>query len=407
MYQLGFDSWYFPFALLFWLSAVAVFHTYLLYPLLLKVLAHRRPVPDPPLLASEELPPVSVLMAVYNEDLVIEEKLQTLLALEYPTDRLRIFVGSDRSVDETDAICRRYADRFSQIRFQRFEQRTGKPGIINTLFERAAKEVSHDGHLLLLTDANVFPRPDLLKLLTRHFQNPAIALVDAHMQHTGADAGGIAASEDAYIQREVRIKHYESVLWQQMIGPFGGCFAMRASLFEPVPTHYKVDDFYLAMSLQERGYRAVNDLAAICTETVGRELSDEFRRKRRIGTGNFQNMWRFRGLWLRPWRAGGFALLSHKILRWLTPFALLLAFVSTLFLAVSARLPFYQVALGIQVLLWGLLPLLDLLLPKLHQLWRLPRHVHYFLRMNLALLLGFYDWLRGVHDGTWEPVRRG
>lgn len=381
-------------------------HTYLFYPFLLKFLARRRTPTDPPFLQEDELPRVSVLMAMYNEEVVVERKLKTLLALDYPTDLLEIFLGSDRSSDRTDDICRRYAARHPNIHFRRFEQRTGKPGIVNALYASARKQVSSHDHLLLLTDANVFPRPDLLRHMVRHFHDPRIALVDAHMQHTGADGGGIAASEDAYIRREVRIKHHESVLWQRMIGPFGGCFAMRAELFRPVPSNYKVDDFYLAMSLLERNFLAVNDLAAVCTETVSREIADEFRRKRRIGTGNFQNLWRFRGLWLRPWRITGFALLSHKILRWLTPFALMPAFVCSVILAVGTDLLLYRIALVVQLLLWGFLPLLDVLFPQLHRHWRLPRHVHYFLRMNLALALGCFDWMRGVRDGTWEPVGR-
>ena len=390
--------------LVFWTCAAGVFHTYFLYPFLLRVWSRRRPPLRFPSVPEAELPFVSVLMAVYNERAVIEQKMSALLALDYPPERLRIYVGSDLSTDGTKEILARY-ENHDAVEVWYAEARMGKPRIVNFLAEFALEHTpAGTKHLFLLTDANVFPEPDILQKLARPFQDARIGLVDSHMRHTGTAAGGIAASEDRYIRREVAIKQAESQLWRAMIGPFGGCFALRSDLFEPVPPHFKVDDFYLAMRTFERGYGAVNQLDAVCTETVGNSLRGEFRRKRRIGTGNFQNLLRFRRLWLRPWTAVGFALLSHKVLRWLVPVFILGAFLASAVLALWGR-PLYQLALVVQLLLWFVLPALDWLLPGLHHRWSLPRHLRYFVRMNQALFLGLLDALGGVSDGTWEPVR--
>ena len=323
--------------ILFWGSAAGVFHTYFLYPFLLDVWTRRTPPLVHPPVPEPDLPFVSVLMAVYNERTVIRQKMEALLALDYPPDRLRIYVGSDCSTDGTNEVLARYAAPPTLVWYA--TERTGKPGILNELYQRATDHrPAGPDHLLLLTDANVFPRPDALRRLVRPFQDPTIGLVDSHMQHTGTAAGGIAASEDRYIRREVRIKDAESRLWRAMIGPFGGCFALRSELFESVPRHFKVDDFYLAMRVFERGYGAVNQLGAVCTETVGSSLDGEFRRKRRIGTGNFQNLKRFRGLWGRFWTPVGFALFSHKILRWLVPVFLLVALIASAILALWGQI---------------------------------------------------------------------
>jgi hypothetical protein len=92
----------------------------------------------------------------------------------------------------------------------------------------------------------------------------------------------------AYISREVLIKQHESILWGTMMGPFGGCFAIRSELYEPVPKNFLVDDFYINMKVLEKGYQCINNLNALVFEDISNNLSDEFKRKVRISTGNFQ-----------------------------------------------------------------------------------------------------------------------
>ena len=390
---------------LFWLSFLGMLHSYVIYPLVLRWLARNRPVNLLVLQHDDRWPAVSVLMAVHNEEQVLERKLKHLLELEY-SGEIRILVGSDCSSDRTNAIGQAFAEEYTNLAFFPFTQRRGKPGVINELATLAfASHPRGDDHILLLTDASVMPDPDCLGHLVKHFANPAIAVVDAAMQHTGMKKSGISGAEDKYISREVWIKQMESRVWQTMIGPFGGCFAIRSSFFQPVPPGYLVDDFYLTMAAFERGGKAINELQAICREGVSHEIREEFRRKVRISAGNFQNLLRFRKLWWPPFSGLQFAFFSHKVLRWLGPFLLLGMLAGAGGMAAAGH-PFYSWSL--LLLLSGLIvfPMLDLVLQAMRIHLPALRNVRYFLSMNVALLVGFFKYLRGIRSSVWEPTKR-
>ncbi|PHN06597.1 glycosyltransferase [Flavilitoribacter nigricans] len=390
---------------LLFFSGICLVHTYWFYPKLLRWLADRQPStpPGPP----ETMPFVSVLMAVYNEEKVIARKIDTLLRLNYPADQIRIFIGSDHSSDGTNDILETYQQRDPRIRFHAFSERNGKPGIINRLYEEAIRfEPASKDHLLLITDANVMLEPDCLYSLARHFQDPEIAIVDAHMQHVGLQAEGISRSEDQYLSGEVQLKHHEGKLWGTMIGPFGGCYTLRSDYFSPVPSNFLVDDFYIAMRVFERGGRAINDLEAVCVEAVSHEWREEYRRKARISTGNYQNLVTFRHLWWPPFRPLSFAFLSHKVLRWLGPFFLILFFAASLALWLLFDNYYYSWLFLCVIVFYFALPILDILLRRGGIQWRFIRNIRYFFLMNLALLTGFFRFIKGVNNNVWEPPKR-
>jgi cellulose synthase/poly-beta-1,6-N-acetylglucosamine synthase-like glycosyltransferase len=244
---------------------------------------------------------------------------------------------------------------------------------------------------------------DTLTNIMEPFANPSIGLVDTQMINLGMKREGISFQEKAYISREVRIKHLESQLWGVMMGPFGGCFAIRKQLFEPVPPTFLVDDFFLNMKVLESGYQAVNNPAARVYEDVSNDLSIEFRRKIRIATGNFQNLRRFIGL-LSPARpALAFCFLSHKVLRWLGPVFLVAAFVSLAFLSFHSL--FYRISLFAYAGLL-LIPAVDYLLKKLNLHFQIFRFITHFLGMNLALIIGMVRYLKGVKTNVWQPTKR-
>ena len=392
--------------LLFALAALALLHTYLFYPGYLRYRESRLPppvVPPYPVV----YPFVSVLVAAYNEERIIEQKLQTVLASDYPPDRLLLYVGSDCSSDGTNAVVSALAAREPRLRFFPFGQRRGKPGVINEL---AAVALRHRpaaaDHVFLMTDANVLLHADTLRNLVRHLAaDPGLALVDSHLVHTRAGSDGVGGSELAYIGREVLLKYREGRLWQRMIGPFGGCYALRSNYFDPIPPHALVDDFYLAMRAFERGGGAVNDLDAYSFEGVGESLGEEFRRKARISTGNVQNLRTFRRLWWPPTGALSFAFFSHKVLRWLGPLWLVLLLVASVGWWLTVPAIGGCVLLALVLLLVGL-PLLDWLLQRLRIQLPLLRSWRYFVAMNLALGLGWWRYFRGEQRGIWEPPAR-
>lgn len=388
-----------------WISIAGVVHSYVLYPYLLKLLWWLRGTKvDKPADVPGTWPQVSVLMSVYNEEAVIDEKLENLAALDYPVEQLRIYIGSDASSDTTNAII---ADKnLPNLVFFPFEQRRGKPSVLNDLVRaiQGGQPCSPE-HLLLITDANVMLAPDTLQRLARHFSDPHIGLVDTHMHPTGMRAAGISRSERYYISKEVWIKHLEGQLWGTMIGPFGGCFAMRANLFEPIPPNYLVDDFYLAMQVFSKGKKAINDLDAHAFEAVSHSIKEEYRRKARISAGNFQNLRHFRRLWWPPTSPLAFAFFSHKVLRWWGPFLILLAWSSTAILALLGNQLYGWLFLLITLGL--LLPILiDILFNYLKINWLFLRSLRYFSLMNLALLKGYWRFRKGIQKGSWEPPKR-
>ncbi|MEQ1744596.1 MAG: glycosyltransferase [Saprospiraceae bacterium] len=399
----------------FWGSMLALLHTYIFYPLLMRFWArNKRPNSTRFEFDDPELPTVSVLMSVYNEELVIAEKLQSLLRLNYPPEKLHIFIGSDCSTDGTNAIIEKFISQNTEanIHFLAFAQRRGKPPVINELAQAAGIRRSYGGQtsqpktlqpsnpkpIFLLTDASVMLEPDTLFFLVRHFKNARIGAVDANMRSKGTRETGISRSEERYLSGEVLLKHREGLAWGTMIGPFGGCYALRAELFEPIPPHSLVDDFWLVFRVLERGFWAINDLNAICYEGATHRVSDEYRRKKRIAAGSFQNLARFRRWVLPPVTRLGFAFFSHKVLRWFGGFFLLGMFLSAGWLAWEST--FFRAIFGL--MLFGLAG--SFLLNRAN--FPPAKNVAYFLAMNLALTDGFFKWLRGIQENTWQRTER-
>ncbi|MDX2135622.1 MAG: glycosyltransferase family 2 protein [Saprospiraceae bacterium] len=390
----------------FLVCAAGLLHTYVLYPLGMQQAARGLPAhaevfaPGDP-----DLPVVSVLMSLYNEEKVIADKLASLFAQTYPAEKLWYFIGSDCSSDATNRLVTEAAAGRSGFFFFPFAQRRGKPPVINDLAREALlRHPAGPGHVFLLTDASVMLSPDVIHTLVRHFRDRQIGLVDARMQNVNLSKQGISMSEQTYIGGETLLKHAESVLWGQMMGPFGGCYALRSDLFEPIPDKHLVDDFFLAFRALEKGYKAINDLEAVCTEGATHRVQDEFRRKKRIAAGSFQNLAQFRRWVLPPATTLGFAFFSHKVLRWLGGFFLLLTIVSAGVMGIYNQ--FWWYVFCVSILVAAGLPLLHTLLERL----RIPggpiRHLAYFISMNAALVAGYVQWKRGIRGSVWQRTNR-
>ncbi len=420
--------------IIFWGSALGLTHTYVIYPLLLRWLAYGKTLAGPRFAADDaQLPVVSVLMSLHNEEQVIASKIASLLALDYPAEKLFFYIGSDGSTDQTNAICRQHAaapEHFvamplpehglaasavaiagPSLFFFPFEQRRGKPPVINDLASAAlAQHPAGPDHVLLLTDASVMLEPDTLYRLVRHFKHPRMGVVDANMRTAGLRPTGISHSEEQYISREVLLKHREGLVWGKMLGPFGGCYALRSDLFENIPRNSLVDDFYLAFRALERGYIAINDLEAICYENATHRVADEYRRKKRIAAGSFQNLKRF-ATWVLPPRTRlGFAFFSHKVLRWFGGFFIFFLLTSAGLLGLLGNY-FYQTLFWLMVTSVVVVQSLNYDLSRRNiepvgpMTW--VRNIAYFLAMNLALVDGFFKWFRGgIRDNIWQRTAR-
>ncbi|RPI46805.1 MAG: glycosyltransferase [Bacteroidetes bacterium] len=382
--------------IIFWISLILIIHSYLVFPLILERLArkkriHRKKYTD------DELPVISVLIAAYNEEDVIEAKIRSVLASNYPAGRMEILVGSDASTDRTDGILQNLEKQFSGLRVFIFDNRTGKPGVVNRLVRESAGEV------LVITDANVLLDRETIREMVSMFAEPRTGLVDSRMISTNLKKEGISLQEKFYISREVKIKYNESLVWGTMMGPFGGCYSVRKSLFTPVPSNFLVDDFFINMSVLRQGYHCISNIDARVYEDVSNDLSEEFRRKKRISSGNFQNLARFASL-LGSRKPGiAFCFFSHKVIRWIVPFLVMITLGTSL--ALSGRFIFYRILTFIQL---GILviPVFDFFLRK-NQIHAVPlRFISHFVLMNLALLAGFIGYAGGIENNVWEPTRR-
>lgn len=381
---------------LFWIPVFLLAHSYLVYPLLLKWFAGHKQLERRDI-AVEDLPFVSVIMAAYNEEKVIGAKIESIFQSDYPADKIELVVGSDGSTDETDNIIRAFIERGYSIQFSSFGGRTGKSGILNQICTSAR------GSILIPTDANILFEPNMVRNLISHFQDESIALVSANILNTGMREDGISYQEEAYIKRENLIKYHEGLIWGNMMGAFGACYAIRADLFPRIPANFMMEDFYITMSVIDKGFKSICDLDAVAIEDVSNQWEEEFKRKIRISTGNFQNLSVFSRMMWPLWKPVGFAFFSHKFIRWIGPFLMLLALAGNILL-VGENL-FYNLALYCQLLLWTS-PLMDSLLKRLNIHNFAIRLGAYFISMNVALFIGWLRYRKGVQTSAWDPTAR-
>lgn len=382
--------------IIFWICLTFILHTYLFYHLLIRIFALNRKGNTEVYTAEDDLPNVSILIAAHNEESVIRAKILSVMKNSYPKTKLEVLVGSDCSTDKTNTLIEQLIEEFAIISIVKFEKRTGKIGVINTLIEKAKYD------LVLLTDANVMFDEQTIFELVKHFKNEEIGLVDSKMINVGIKKDGISLQEKTYISAEVSSKNAESLLWGAMMGPFGGCFALRKNLCEKIPSHFLVDDFFINMLVLQKGFKSINEPNALVYEDVSNDLSAEFRRKIRISSGNFQNLFHYKHLLFDfSWIA--FSFFSHKVLRWLTPF-FILSIISILpFIIVRENFYFYF-SIGI-IVCFSFVPI-DFLLKLLKVNIRLLRFLTHFTMMNVALFIGFLNYIQGVKSSIWEPTRR-
>lgn len=388
---------------LFFLSAGAVIYSYAIYPWLLSWLAKGKPENTLVWQHDDDLPVVFIVLSAYNEEKVIARKIESVFNSTYPADKIRLVIGSDNSSDRTDEIIRKYAAENSRIFFRPFEGRNGKAIVLNALIAGLQNDFKEwNNSILLLTDANVFFTEETLFQLVKHFKNTSIGQVAANILNKGMRDDGISFQEQAYIQRENKIKYHEGILWGSMMGAFGACHAIRTQCWKTIPRRYLMEDFFLSMNVLSLGYKAIKEMKAVCYEDVSNEMSEELKRKTRIQAGNFQNLSSFWKLLFR-FNAVSFCFLSHKVIRWFGPVLIIISLISNFFLIDKHW--FFQITFWLQCILM-FSPFMDAILKRAGIHLRLLRFVSYFYAMNFALIKGMMMYLKGVKSNVWSPTQR-
>lgn len=384
-------------SVLFWTSVILLFHTYLFFPVIISFIAMKKDVNNLVHDASDNsLPSVSILIAAYNEEKVIEQRIHEVMLTDYPAGKYELLIGSDGSTDLTNEILQRMALQYPQLHIFFFEGRMGKGNILNNLVLKAQNEIC------IFSDANILFTPGTIFQLVKHFKNPEIGIVGGNICSTDVRKDGISAQENMFITQEMLIKHNEGKIWGAMMGAYGACYALRKVCYVPIPVSFVVDDFYITLKAIEKGRKSILEMEAVCYEHIPNLISEEFRRKVRIATGNFQNFITFLPLMFRG-NGIGFCYVSHKVIRWFGPILLICAFISNLLLFNVSI--FYSLTMFCQIMLL-LIPLIDYFLHKIKIDVIILRFITHFYSMNFALLVGFCKYLKGVKTNVWEPTTR-
>jgi cellulose synthase/poly-beta-1,6-N-acetylglucosamine synthase-like glycosyltransferase len=379
---------------LFRICAALLAYVYIGYPLLVGFLARifTRPVDTSAAVACE--PSVSLLISAYNESPVIAAKIENSLALDYVVDRLEIIVISDCSDDGTDEIVRGYAS--SGVRLFRQSQRMGKSAALNFAVPQA------EGVILVFSDANALYQPDAIRHLVRHFSNPRVGYVVGNARYSEKNIeSGSAESEGLYWKLETYLKKKESS-FESVVGGDGAIYAIRRELFSPLLST-DINDFMNPLQIVDRGYCGLFEPAAISYEDTAESFEKEYRRKVRIVSRSFNALRRVPGV-LNPFRnpRHWLLLISHKLLRWLAPFFLLILFVASLLLW---RFPLYRTAFFLQTVFY-VLAIAGWMAPRGRTAWKPLALAYYFCLVNVASFVGCIKCFRGELSAMWTPPRQ-
>ena len=361
--------------------------TYVGYPTLLMAMTRRndRRRPPPASRHPEELPTMTVVVAAFNEEAVIEDKVADLRRQDYPTDKLQIVVVSDGSTDRTSQIAEALG-----VDSLWDPERRGKTSAVNRGMQIA------EGDITCLTDANCALGPGALSAIAARFADPRVGIVSGAKTVSGS--GAPAAGEGMYWRLESIVKTAESGLGVTMGAP-GELLGIRTALFRPIPERIINDDFYLTCDVLDRGYTAEYAGDALTSETTTESARTEFDRRTRVAAGTWQSCIAFARLASprRGWLAVSF--ISHRVLRNLVVPALLpLIWIlsrsarrslrSARFLNWSQQLAYGAAVVGLITNSRTLAPFSE------------------FLLINAAQLRGALRWMTGRQTPLWnKPVR--
>ncbi|USZ71480.1 glycosyltransferase family 2 protein [Natronosalvus halobius] len=377
--------------ILFWGTALGLVHTFFLYPISLKFWTlFQEGVQSN---EGTSLPSVALIIAAYNEEDVIAEKIENSLQLDYPSELLNIIVFSDESDDRTDEIVAGYQEQ--GVTLIRIEGRVGKTECQN----RVANEV--DADLLVFSDANSIYEPDAIAELVQGFSsNVGCVVGELRYQDSSAVEG-----ESFYWKYESWIKRLESRIHSPVSGN-GSIYAVRSESYVP-QSPAAISDFTEPLSIIRNGEFVKYAPDAVAWEETSDSTRTELQRRIRIVTRSWNSIADFPEL-LNPFRDIKFAyqLWSHKILRWLSPILLVIVFIANIGLAARDDSVMYQLLLSGQFLFY-LFAAFGWLADRFDIESPLTIHVpYYFLQANYGMLLGLMNFLRGKNIVVWETVDR-
>lgn len=383
----------------FWLGLFIVFYSYIGYGLFLWFYLRLKRLfwPKKPINFGAYEPPVTLIVASFNEEAIIEEKIRNCLALDYPSDKLNLLFIADGSNDKTVDIIRKYP----QIGLYYKPERAGKVAAIN----RVMPEITTP--YVIFSDANTFLNIESIREIMKHYTDEKVGAVAGEKKVMEKNAEGAAVGgEGIYWKYESFLKKLDSEFYT-VVGAAGELFSIKTDLFEPTPGNVLLDDFIISLKICKKGYRVVYEPLAYATETPSNSMREEQKRKIRISAGGFQSMLILKGL-LNIFRYGklSFQYISHRVLRWaVCPFLLPLVLAANLIIVLDGKGWIYGFLLACQGLFYTA-ALLGWLFSLGNMKVKLLYIPYYFVFMNVALYIGLWRFLSNKQTVLWDKAKR-
>lgn len=385
--------------IIFWISVLIVFYTYIGYGIILYLLVRIKEFFFKPksLTLPEDLPHVTLLIAAYNEQDIVDEKMFNTLALDYPPSHFHIVWVTDGSTDHTNALLAGYP----QVKVLFEAPRRGKSAALN----RAIQFV--DSPIVIFTDANTMLNKEAIQVIVSEFTNPQVGCVAGEKRVKQNISQDATAGEGFYWKYESFLKNLDYRLYSA-VGAAGELFAIRTSLFVHLPDDTLLDDFIMSMKIAQDGYKIAYCKEAYAEEEASEDISQETKRKIRIAAGGMQSIVRLSGL-LNIFRHGllSFQYISHRVLRWsITPILWFCLLPLNVYLALSSEYSiFYGIILLLHILFY-MAAIAGYLLSKRKIKTKLLFVPYYFIFMNLCVLRGFAYLRKQKGSGVWEKAKR-
>ena len=366
---------------LFYVLLVLSIYSYVIYPLLLKLL---KPFYNLEIRSRDNTCPVTIIISAHNEAAIIGKKIENSLALEYPDSELEIIVVSDGSTDGTDEIVSQFSGR--NVVLISSEIRRGKTAGLNTALTRA------NGEIVIFTDADSMFSLDTVKKFSEFFNDDSVGLVTGSTSYLSQGEEGMARSTGIYTKLEKMVKYLET-LSGSCVGADGAIFAIRKSLYMPLRDD-DINDLIIPLNVIRSGKRVVLREDLICVEPPSADEKSAFLRQARISNRTLRAL--FRNLDLLnfiKYKNFSFKLISHKYIRLSTPLFMLALIPLNLFLLEKGN-QFVYFMIG-QIIFYGFAiggRNIELFKP-----------FHHFVLVQIAILYGWYLYLNGESMVTWNP----
>jgi cellulose synthase/poly-beta-1,6-N-acetylglucosamine synthase-like glycosyltransferase len=385
----------------FWISLFIIIYTFIGYGLILYLLViirrlfrGKRPIP---VLNNEEFLSCTLVIAAYNEENFILEKIRNTLSLNYPEGKLEILFITDGSTDKTPEILNQYPE----IKLMHQPERKGKVAALHRAVEQVKTEI------IIFTDANTLLHKDALMNIAVHYADQKVGAVAGEKRvHSEERADAGTAGEGFYWKYESKLKKWDSELYS-VVGAAGELFSVRTELYQAVPEDTILDDFMISMLIALKGFRIIYEPRAYAVENASANITEELKRKIRIAAGGIQSILRLTPL-LNVFNYGilSFQYISHRVLRWtITPFLLLLVLILNILISLQSDLILYNLLLAAQSIFY-LLAFIGMVFEKSELRFKLFFIPYYFCVMNFAILAGIKRFMESQQSAVWEKAKR-